>query len=223
MPFCRPLDLGFLLEVRGRLRQILSCQGPWNVDLRTPPGQECSNGSLLCIRRGHPGILNFRFLICDSRFKNMLRVACQAAIGVMTFESVIEHFGTHHLRVSNVQRYLDAGGDVNRRDPRMAWTLLHFAAEDCDQDIIRLLVAHGADLRAADQNGWTPLHIATDSDLDTSTRGGRRPTDLPTARLLVELGADQVMRSVDGLTARDIARDYGDEALYDSVLRSRAA
>src|SRR5581483_7223273 len=33
-----------------------SCQGPWNVDLRTPPGQECSNGSLLCIRRGHPGI-----------------------------------------------------------------------------------------------------------------------------------------------------------------------
>src|SRR6202453_4780773 len=32
------------------------CQGPWNVDLRTPPGQECSNGSLLRIRRGHPGI-----------------------------------------------------------------------------------------------------------------------------------------------------------------------
>jgi hypothetical protein len=30
-------------------------QGPWNVDLRTPPGQECSNGSLLRIRRGHPG------------------------------------------------------------------------------------------------------------------------------------------------------------------------
>src|SRR5216117_1081573 len=31
------------------------CQGPWNVDLRTPPGPEGSNGSLLCIRRGHPG------------------------------------------------------------------------------------------------------------------------------------------------------------------------
>ena len=34
------------------------CQGPWNVDLRTPPGQECSNGSLLRIRRGHPGIFS---------------------------------------------------------------------------------------------------------------------------------------------------------------------
>jgi hypothetical protein len=32
------------------------CQGPWNEDLRTPRGQECSNGSLLRVRRGHPGI-----------------------------------------------------------------------------------------------------------------------------------------------------------------------
>src|SRR5208283_826802 len=31
-------------------------QGPWNVDLRTPPGPEGSNGSLLRICRGHPGI-----------------------------------------------------------------------------------------------------------------------------------------------------------------------
>src|SRR4051794_18248362 len=30
-------------------------QGPRNVDLRTPPGQECSNGSLLRVCRGHPG------------------------------------------------------------------------------------------------------------------------------------------------------------------------
>src|SRR5208282_2762698 len=30
------------------------CQGPWNVDLRTPPGPEGSNGSLLRICRGHP-------------------------------------------------------------------------------------------------------------------------------------------------------------------------
>jgi len=31
------------------------CQGPWNADLGTPPGPEGSNGTLLCIRRGHPG------------------------------------------------------------------------------------------------------------------------------------------------------------------------
>jgi hypothetical protein len=38
------------------VRLIPRRQGPWNADLRTPPGPEGSNGSLLCIRRGHPGI-----------------------------------------------------------------------------------------------------------------------------------------------------------------------
>ena len=41
------------------------CQGPWNADLRTPPGPEGSNGSLLCIRRGYPGF--FQFTNCDLR------------------------------------------------------------------------------------------------------------------------------------------------------------
>jgi len=44
-----------LLERSLALRQILGCQGPWIVDLRTPPGPEGSNGSLLCNCRGHPG------------------------------------------------------------------------------------------------------------------------------------------------------------------------
>jgi hypothetical protein len=35
------------------------CQGPWNADLETPPGPEGSNGTLLRIRRGHPGIFPF--------------------------------------------------------------------------------------------------------------------------------------------------------------------
>jgi len=43
-------------------------QGPWNVDLQTPPGPEGSNGSLLRIRRGHPGIFRFRIWISDLRF-----------------------------------------------------------------------------------------------------------------------------------------------------------
>ena len=47
------------LEAPTDVAQIHDCQGPWNVDLRTPPGPEGSNGSLLCIRRGHPGIVYF--------------------------------------------------------------------------------------------------------------------------------------------------------------------
>src|SRR5215207_9853592 len=43
------------------------CQGPRNVDLRTPPGQECSNGSLLCVCRGYPGISLLQHYFSHSR------------------------------------------------------------------------------------------------------------------------------------------------------------
>ena len=64
--FFRVSAFGFLLEPSLTLFHILTCQGPWNVDLRTPPGPEGSNGSLLCVCRGHPGL----FSICDLRFTN---------------------------------------------------------------------------------------------------------------------------------------------------------
>ena len=141
----------------------------------------------------------------------------------MTFESLIEHFGTRGLRVSDVERYLDAGGDIDRHDERMGYTLLHFAAENCDADLIRYLASRGAALQVCDRNGWTPLHTATDSDLDKSPRDGRVAADLPTVRALLEIGADESARSTDGQTARDIARNYGQASLYDSVLRGSAA
>ena len=39
-------------------------------------------------------------------------------------------------------------------------TALHIAAASGDLDIVRLLVAHGADLSAGDRNGDTPAMIA---------------------------------------------------------------
>ena len=54
-----------LLEAIRPVQHIDARQGPRNVDLRTPPGQECSNGSLLCICRGHPGIFHLWLTIDD--------------------------------------------------------------------------------------------------------------------------------------------------------------
>src|SRR5262245_22366280 len=54
-----------LLEAHRLVPHILLCQGPWNVDLRTPPGPEGSNGSLLDICRGHPGIFYFSRFAAD--------------------------------------------------------------------------------------------------------------------------------------------------------------
>ena len=142
---------------------------------------------------------------------------------LMTFQTIIEKFATRGLRVEDVRRYLDGGGDIHFKNEKMDWSLLHFAAEDCNSEVIRLLVARGADIHAIDRQGWTPLHLAVDSDLDTSSRDGRPATELPTVQTLIELGADEILRAADGSTPRDIARAYGQEALYDSVLRSNAA
>src|SRR4051794_3162182 len=137
----------------------------------------------------------------------------------MIFEKVIKNFTTSGLRVADVQRYLDGGGDINRKDTNLDWTLLHLAAEDRNCDVIRLLAVRGADVNATDRSGQTALHLAVDSDLDTSGRGGCRVTELPTAQTLIELGADESMRTAEGATPRDFAAGYGEELLYDSLRR----
>jgi len=65
------------------------------------------------------------------------------------------------------------------------------------------------------------LHLAVDSDMDSSSRDGRRATELPTVQALIELGADETVRAADGETPRDVAIHYGQEILYDSLLRPR--
>ena len=141
----------------------------------------------------------------------------------MTFEKVIKNFGNRALRLKDVQRYLDSGGDVNRRDPKMNWSLLHFAVEDCNPEIVRFLASRGADLNARDQHGWTPLHWAVESDIDAAQQEARRARELPTVKVLIEHGADTTIRATDGPLPRDIAAAYGLEALYDSVARPKAA
>ncbi|MES2624725.1 MAG: ankyrin repeat domain-containing protein [Pseudomonadota bacterium] len=51
---------------------------------------------------------------------------------------------------------LDAGADVNVRDPNQE-TALHLAAKALHPGIVRALIAHGAALDAADKDGLTPL------------------------------------------------------------------
>src|SRR2546423_6842432 len=79
-----------------------------------------------------------------------------SGIMLMTFESVLKNFTTRGLRLDDVRRYLDGGGEIHHRDEKMHWSLLHLAAEDCNSEVIRLLVARGADIHARDRQGWTP-------------------------------------------------------------------
>jgi hypothetical protein len=66
-------------------------------------------------------------------------------------------------------------------------------------DIVRLLIAHGADIHARDTNNWTPLHYAT------------RTRNAGAIELLLTAGADPTLHDLTDLksTPLDYARMYG--------------
>ena len=129
--------------------------------------------------------------------------------------------GPRGLTLEDVGRYLDDGGDVNGRF-ESGDTLLHNAASNLQIDIVRLLVARGADVNAKGSHGYTPLHRAVDMDCNTQSRADyTRTSALPLTQVLIDAGADETLRDDDNETARDIAVAYGEAetGLYDALPR----
>ncbi len=60
--------------------------------------------------------------------------------------------------VDEVRKNLEAGADVNvKRDQT---TVCHIAALIKNKELMKLLIASGADLNATDKNGAMPIHVA---------------------------------------------------------------
>ena len=141
----------------------------------------------------------------------------------MTFEAfdhAIEGFGDHRgLSVQRIASYLDQGGDINAQSSKGDMRgLLHFAAEDMNSEVIRLLIQRGVDLELRMRSGWTALHLAVDADVDCATNSGQKIT-LGTVKTLIEVGANELAQNDDGGMPRDIAVSYLVHDLYDSVSR----
>jgi len=85
------------------------------------------------------------------------------------------------------------GADVNARDPRSPLndgaTALTIAAETGAVEVLRLLLAQGADIDARSASGWTPLMRACNAG------------QVETARALLEAGADPELRNAEGYSA----------------------
>lgn len=90
---------------------------------------------------------------------------------------------------------LQQGADPNSAIPWMdiIHTPLHAAAFKGHTDICRLLLAHGADVHAADSGGHTPLHSAASQGHD----------DI--CQILLAAGADPDARTQEGETAAMLA------------------
>jgi ankyrin repeat protein len=98
---------------------------------------------------------------------------------------------------------LDAGADVNMQSHEsMKIAALHSALATIKRpDLVKLLLARGANPNARAAAGLTPLHSAA--------QGG----DTELARLLLEKGADVNARDDRGRSPRDLAAEHGQEAM----------
>lgn len=142
-----------------------------------------------------------------------------------------------------VTRYLDAGVDIEARNPGDAWTPLMWAAVRDHADLVRLLVSRGARLEVRDRKGLTALLVAArwgsragvGALLDEGANIGavddigwnalmwasfKGQTDM--AALLLDRGASLEARDPDGRTPLMLAAKKGHEKTV-ALLLARGA
>jgi ankyrin repeat protein len=117
-------------------------------------------------------------------------------------------------RVDAVRLLLDRGADVAApARNRLAVTALHSAvatdAAPVDLEIVRMLLDAGAPVNVPHLGGGTPLHSAAFTG------------DAEVVRTLLDRGADPTLRTDDGKTAIDIARERGHAAVAEMLERAR--
>lgn len=101
-------------------------------------------------------------------------------------------------RLSVMEYLITNGADVNQKmKSDRDFTYLHFAAENGDEDAVRLLAESDANVDAKDEFGYTPLHIA-------AVHGA-----VGVVETLLENGADLYAEGLDGLTVTDVAAASG--------------
>jgi len=112
------------------------------------------------------------------------------------------HLACFFGRAETAALLLDRGDPVDvvaRNDSRVR--PLHSALAGRDEPTVRLLLARGAEVDAAQRGGWTALHAAAKHGLALLVAA------------LLERGADPDRPADDGSTPRDLARQSGHAAL----------
>ena len=113
--------------------------------------------------------------------------------------------------LQNVKKYIEDGNPINVIVNESGWTLLHFATEFLNIEVIEYLVNNGHEINIKDKYGQTPLHIAIDSEIDNTVQNNVQLNFYVTKKL-IDFGADYTIKDNKGKTPLDWLDAYGDKA-----------
>lgn len=103
--------------------------------------------------------------------------------------------------LATAQKLIAAGVDLKRTEEGASWTVLHwwnFSFDRLNIEILKLLLANGADVNAVDINGRTSLHFFL-------TPGDDQPVPTVEAvRIFVEAGANLDIKDEEGVSCREL-------------------
>lgn len=110
-----------------------------------------------------------------------------------------------------INMLLEVGAHVNDSDIGQKWTPLHYAAADNYDDIVAILLEHGATQDSVDIFGNTPLWRSVMN----------YNSNINTAKLLVKQGANPQKKNNHGISPEDLAITAGIKELTDLFAESK--
>ena len=128
--------------------------------------------------------------------------------GILNIDMIINIFtplkhATSNKDIQTVKYLLDKGANVNNYDIEY-YTPLHIAVLNNDIEMIKLLLESGADIDATTIDGETPLHLNVLND-----------ESYEIIELLLQQGADPLIKDEKRMTPLDHARRYLDNTLIE--------
>jgi ankyrin repeat protein len=144
------------------------------------------------------------------------------------------HWAAGYGNLPAVRALLESGEDVNKKEPKLGRTALHFAAYFDIPVTLKILIEAGADMNTQDREGITPLYLAAQegnpmivmelikagADVDLAGHDGGTPLHMAAnnghegcAALLIQAGANVHRQTATGLTPIQLAIDYKHEKI----------
>ena len=120
------------------------------------------------------------------------------------------HCAAGYGNLPALRALLESGEDVNKKEPKLGRTALHFAAYFDIPVTLKILIEAGADMNTQDREGITPLYLAAQEGNPMIVME------------LIKAGADVNLARDDGTTPLHMAARYGYEGCAAVLIHAGA-